>query len=231
MIEVKDLTKVYSGVTVLNIQDLKIEKGESFGLVGNNGAGKTTFFRLILDLIRANSGFITSKKSDVSKSNDWKYYTGSYLDQRFIIDFLMPEEYFEFLSSVHGLSKGDLDKFYENFNEFFNEEVVGKKKYIRDLSHGNQQKVGIAATLMAKPEVLILDEPFNGLDPSTQIRLKNMLNQMKKENGITMLISSHDLNHVTDVCERIVILEKGDIVHDLKGSKNTLKELESYFAV
>ncbi|MEZ5197752.1 MAG: ABC transporter ATP-binding protein [Bacteroidales bacterium] len=199
--------------------------------MGNNGAGKTTFFRLILDLIRATTGLVISKETDVKKSGDWKYYTGSYLDQRFLIDFLTPEEYFEFLNSIHGLAKGDLDQFYIEFEEFFNGEILGKKKYIRDLSQGNRQKVGIAAALMAKPEILILDEPFNGLDPSTQIRLKNMLNTLKKENGMTMLISSHDLKHVTEVCDRITILEKGKIIHDIKTSENTLKELERYFAV
>lgn len=231
MIEVKNLTKIYGSDTVLNIPELSIGKGESFGLVGNNGAGKTTFFRLILDLLRANSGFITSKGIDVKKSNEWKYYTGSYLDQRFLIDFLTPEEYFDFLAGVFSLSKGDQDKFYEDFQEFFNDEILGKRKYIRDLSQGNRQKVGIAAALMQKPEVLVLDEPFNGLDPSTQIRLINILNKLKNEHEVTMLISSHDLKHVTEVCNRIAILEKGLIIHDLKTSENTLKELESYFAV
>jgi ABC-2 type transport system ATP-binding protein len=231
MITVNNLTKSYSGTTVLNIPDLAVNKGESFGLVGNNGAGKTTFFRLILDLIRADSGTIMSGEIDVKKSNNWKYYTGSYLDQRFLIDFLTPEEYFDFLAGVYGLSKGDQETFYENFREFFNDEVLGKKKYIRDFSQGNKQKIGIAAALMAKPEVLVLDEPFNGLDPSTQIRLINILNKLKAENEVTMLISSHDLKHITEVCGRIAILEKGVIIHDLKTSENTLKELEKYFAV
>jgi len=231
MIQVKDLTKVYSGITVLNIPQLTINTGDSFGLVGNNGAGKTTFFRLVLDLIRANSGTIISKGVDVKQTNEWKYYTGSYLDQRFLIDFLQPEEYFDFLSNVHGLSKGDLEKFYDDFSEFFNDEILAKKKLIRDLSRGNQQKVGIAAALMAKPEVLVLDEPFNGLDPSTQIRLIKLLNSLKKEKQITMLISSHDLKHVTEVCDRIAILEKGLIKQDIKTSDSTLKELETYFAV
>jgi ABC-2 type transport system ATP-binding protein len=231
MIEVKNLTKIYGDTTVLNIPELHIGKGESFGLVGNNGAGKTTLFRLILDLLRANSGFVTSKGTDVKKSNGWKYYTGSYLDQRFLIDFLTPEEYFDFLAGVFNLSKGDQEKFYSEFEEFFNEEILGKRKYIRDLSQGNRQKVGIAAALMQRPEVLVLDEPFNGLDPSTQIRLKNILNKLKTEHEVTMLISSHDLKHVTEVCGRIAILEKGLIIHDLKTSENTLKELESYFAV
>lgn len=231
MITVKDLTKAYAGVTVLNIPDMIIGKGESFGLVGNNGAGKTTFFRLILDLIRANSGYVESKGRNVAQSEEWKIYTGSYLDRNFLIDYLTPEEYFEFTGKVHGMSKEDIAAFLESFEEFFNGEVIGKKKFIRDLSRGNQQKVGVAASMMANPEVLILDEPFNGLDPSTQIRLKNLLRELQIDRQVTMLISSHDLNHVTEVCDRIAILEKGIIVHDLKTSDNTLKELESYFAV
>lgn len=231
MINVENLTKSYSGNVVLNIPSMLIKQGESFGLVGNNGAGKTTFFRLIIDLIRASSGVITSKDKNVSASTDWKFYTGSFLDQRFLIDFLTPEEYFDFLRNIHGLSAGDLEKFYEEFDPFFNNEILGQKKYVRDLSKGNQQKVGIAAALMAKPEILILDEPFNGLDPSTQIRLINMLNDLKKNHGTTLLISSHDLKHVTEVCDRIVILETGNVIHDLGKSESTLKELERYFAV
>jgi ABC-2 type transport system ATP-binding protein len=231
MITAKDLTKVYSGVTVLNIPHLEINKGESFGLVGNNGAGKTTLFRLILDLIRPQSGQVLSKETDVSKSEDWKFYTGSFLDRNFLIDFLTPEEYFEFSGKVHGLSPEDIRQFLESFTEFFNDEILGKKKFIRDLSRGNQQKIGVAAALMADPEVIILDEPFNGLDPSTQIRLKNLLNKLKREKQTTLLISSHDLNHVTEVCDRIAILDKGIIVKDLKTGESTLKELESWFAV
>jgi ABC-2 type transport system ATP-binding protein len=231
MIEVKDLTKQYSGITVLDIPALTIGEGESFGLVGNNGAGKTTFFRLVLDLIRANTGSVASRGEDVTGTTGWKYYTGSYLDQRFLIDFLTPEEYFEFLRNIHGLSAGDLEKFYETFFTFFNDEILGRNKFIRDLSRGNQQKVGIAAALMTNPELVILDEPFNGLDPTTQIRLINMLNELRKTTGTTLMISSHDLKHVTEVCDRIAILEKGMIIHDLQTHRETLKELESYFAV
>jgi len=231
MITARNLTKVYNGTTVLNIPEISIEKGESFGLVGNNGAGKTTFFRLILDLIRPQSGLINSKDRNVAGNEDWKSYTGSYLDRNFLIDYLTPEEYFDFSGKIHGLSEQDIHHFLENMKDFFNDEILGKNKFIRDLSRGNQQKIGVAAALMADPEVLILDEPFNSLDPSSQIRLKNMLNTLKKEKQVTMLISSHDLNHVTEVCDRIAILEKGIIVKDLKTNEGTLKELQSYFAV
>lgn len=231
MITVKDLTKVYGKVTVLNIPDLSIAKGESFGLVGKNGAGKTTFFRLILDLVRANSGFVESKGHNVAGSEEWKIYTGSYLDKNFLIDYLTPDEYFEFAGKVHGMSKDDLAAFLGSFEEFFNGEVLGKNKFIRDLSSGNLQKVGVASAMMANPEIIILDEPFNGLDPTTQIRLKNLLKGLKRDKQVTMLISSHDLYHVTEVCERIAVLEEGIIVRDLRTSDTTLSELESYFAV
>jgi ABC-2 type transport system ATP-binding protein len=231
MLTINNLSKEYSGVIVLDIPELSIGKGESFGLVGNNGAGKTTLFRLILDLIRPKTGNVLSKENDVSLTENWKYYTGSYLDRNFLIDFLTPEEYFEFNGRIHGMSPEDLKSFLFSMEEFFNDEILGRKKFIRDLSKGNQQKIGVAAALMAEPEVIVLDEPFNGLDPSSQIRLMNMLNQLKKEKETTMLISSHDLNHVTEVCSRIAILEKGIIVKDLKTNENTLKELQSYFSI
>jgi ABC-2 type transport system ATP-binding protein len=231
MIEVKELKKAYAGNVVLNIPSLHIFKGESFGLVGNNGAGKTTFFRLTLDLIRPTNGAVLIHSENVMGNVSWKRFTGSYLDEGFLIDFLTPEEYFEFLADINGLSKGDVKEFYTDYDEFFNGEVLGKKKYIRELSSGNQKKVGIAAALMTKPELIILDEPFNSLDPSTQIRLKNLLKKIQEDKNVTALISSHDLLHVTEVCERIVVLDKGDVVKDLKTSEATLKELEAHFSV
>lgn len=230
MINVSELSKTYKGVTVVNIPELKIEKGESFGLVGNNGAGKTTFFRMILDLIRPTTGHVLSNETDVRKSEDWKYYTGSFLDESFLIDYLTPDEYFEFLASLHEYSSGDLKEYLEQFEELFNDEIIGKKKYIRDLSKGNQKKVGIVAALMGKPEIILLDEPFANLDPTTQIRLKLLLKKWQEENQLTLLISSHDLNHVTEVCERIVLLERGEIKQDIATSDSTLKDLEEYFA-
>ena len=140
------------------------------------------------------------------------------------------KKYFDFIGSVNHLSKGDIKKFLDQFGDFFNGEILDKKKYIREFSRGNKQKIGIAAALISDPEVLVLDEPFASLDPSTQIRLKNLLKQLKTENNVTMLISSHDLNHVTEVCERIVVLDQGNIIHDIKTSSDTLKELENYFA-
>jgi len=231
MIQVTDLQKEYNGVTVLNIPFLKISQGESFGLVGNNGAGKTTFFRLILDLIEATTGEVEIDSKKVMRNDDWKSITGSFLDEGFLIDFLTPEEYFNFVAKLHNLSEGDMVLFLESLKDFFNDEILLSKKLIRDFSKGNQKKIGIAAALIGDPKILILDEPFTALDPSSQIRLKRFLVELQTQFNMTMLISSHDLNHVTDVCKRIVVLEKGKIVKDLNTNSDTLKELEAYFAV
>lgn len=231
MIKVENLTKAYGGETVLNIPALTINKGESFGLVGNNGAGKTTFFRLILDLIRANSGEVLSKDIATAGSEHWKDYTGSYLDEGFLIDYLTPEEYFQFVGKINKLSEDEINAFLVSFKDFFNNEILDHKKYIRDLSKGNQKKIGIAAAIMSNPEILVLDEPFSSLDPTTQFRLKKILKELQADKQMTMLISSHDLNHVTEVCKRIVVLHEGDIVHDIETSKDTLADLEAYFSV
>jgi ABC-2 type transport system ATP-binding protein len=226
-----NLTKIYNGVTVLNIPSLSIHSAEGFGLVGNNGAGKTTFFRLILDLIEATTGVIEIDGQKVARHDEWKSKVGSFLDEGFLIDFLTPEEYFAFTARIYKKSEGDLATFLETMSDFFNGEIIGSGKLIRDLSKGNQKKTGIAAALLGDPQILILDEPFTALDPTSQIRLKRMLNDFKTTRNMTMLISSHDLNHVTEVCDRIVVLEKGVVVRDIHTSENTLKELESYFAV
>lgn len=230
MIEVRDLQKSYNGVTVVNIPGLTVQKGETVGLVGNNGAGKTTFFRMILDLIRPSKGQVFSKNENVAHNEDWKQYTGSHLDEGFLIDFLTPEEYFDFIGKLNGLTPGDIQTFLLKFKDFFNGEILEQRKYIRDFSKGNQKKVGVAAAVMSDPELLILDEPFANLDPSSQIRLKNLLKDLKRQ-GMAMLISSHDLSHVIEVCDRIVLLEKGQVVEDMQTDETTLQQLESYFTV
>lgn len=230
MIYTKDISKAYNGTTVLKIDELNIPKGQSFGLVGNNGAGKTTYFSLLLDLIKPTTGSISNGEIIVDQSEDWKPYTSSFIDESFLIGYLTPEEYFYFIGDLRGQNKADIDALTSKFEDFFNGEIIDKKKYLRDLSKGNQKKAGIVAALIGNPEVIILDEPFANLDPTTQIRLKQILKDLAEKQGVTVLISSHDLMHVTDVCERIVVLEKGEIIKDLETNPATLKELEAHFA-
>lgn len=229
MIVVENLKKEYKNQLVVDVPQLLIAQNESFGLVGNNGAGKTTLFRIMLDLVRPTSGEVKINGTNVQGKDDWKNYVGSYLDENFLIPYLTPEEYFRFVGKLHGYSEADLAAFYAKFEELFHGEIIGKSKYIGDLSKGNVKKVGIAAAFIGSPQVIVLDEPFENLDPTSQIRLKDLLKRERASRNITYLISSHDLNHVTEVCDRIVILEKGKVINDLKGSSNVLAELEEYF--
>ena len=231
MITIDTISKKYGKVEVLNVASIEIPTGQSFGLVGNNGAGKTTLFNILLDLIRPTTGAITNNDIVVSQNEDWKTFTGSFIDESFLIGYLTAEEYFDFIGDLRGMNKADVTTFLTQFDEFFNGEIVGKKKYLRDLSKGNQKKAGIVAALMGNPQVIVLDEPFANLDPTTQIRLKTIIKTLTENRDITVLISSHDLTHVTEVCERIVVLDKGNVVKDIETSAETLEELESYFSV
>lgn len=229
MITVNNLKKQYKDTVVLDVESLEIPKSECFGLVGNNGAGKTTLFRIMLDLVRATSGHVLLETMDVSKNEDWKGRVGAYLDEHMLLSYLTPDEYFEALRKIHQLSEEDLNLHIQKFEELFNDEIIGKKKYIRDLSKGNLKKVGIAAAMIGNPEVVMLDEPFENLDPSSQVRLKKLILQEKEGSQITFLISSHDLNHVTDICDRIVLLEKGKIIRDLHDKSTMVEDLNAYF--
>jgi ABC-2 type transport system ATP-binding protein len=229
MIHVQNLKKQYKDALVLDVEELFIPKGDCFGLVGNNGAGKTTLFRIMLDLVRATDGTVQLEGADIAKSEEWKSRIGAFLDEHMLLSYLTPDEYFETLRKIYQLSEEDLRLHLDKFEDLFNEEIIGKKKYIRDLSKGNLKKVGIAAAMMGNPEVVMLDEPFENLDPSSQVRLKKFILQEKELSQVTFLLSSHDLNHVTEICDRIVLLEKGKILKDLREKSEMVEELNTYF--
>lgn len=230
MITIHNLSKTYGTATVLNIENLEIPKGETFGLVGNNGAGKTTLFSLMLDLIQATTGYVSIDGIKVNESEDWKKKVSAFVDDTFLIGYLTPEEYFYFIGELRGQNKASVDEFLKQFYDLFGGEILNSGKYVRDLSKGNQKKVGIVGAIIGNPEIIILDEPFANLDPSTQIKLKNMIRELSKQDGVTFLISSHDLSHTTEVCNRIVVVNKGQMVQDIQTNPETLKDLEQYFA-
>ncbi|PIX14217.1 MAG: ATP-binding protein, partial [Flavobacteriaceae bacterium CG_4_8_14_3_um_filter_31_8] len=111
MIQITQLSKKYGTTEVLNINSLDIPTGQSFGLVGNNGAGKTTFFNILLDLVRPTTGSIISHDFQVNTTEEWKTFTGSFIDESFLIGYLTPEEYFEFIGDLRGMNKADVDAF------------------------------------------------------------------------------------------------------------------------
>jgi ABC-2 type transport system ATP-binding protein len=229
MIQIQNLIKAYNREIVLNIPELTIEKGEIFGLVGNNGAGKTTMFNIVLDLIVASKGQVISKGINVRESEDWKDFTGAFIDETFLIGYLTAEEYFSFIAGLRRMTKVETNEFLETYMDFFNGEILGKKKFIRDFSKGNQKKVGIIAALMGKPEVIVLDEPFANLDPSSQYKLRKLIKDFSAQNGSTFLISDHTLDNIADVSTRLIILEKGKIVRDVPKTDTTLQEVEAFF--
>lgn len=231
MIEIQQLTKSYENVTALSIQHLHIAKNEIVGLVGNNGAGKTTLLSLLLDLIEADSGKALLYGENVKGSEHWKIKTGSFLNEDFLIPFLKPIEYLKLTADLKKVKSVEFDAFMEKHKDFLGSENINSNKYISELSQGNKAKVGIMAACLGKPKVVLLDEPFAHLDPSSQNRLKKMIEALNHNEGTTFIISSHDLKHITDLCLRIILIENGNILMDQVKNESSLSELENYFEV
>ena len=229
-VQLDNVKKTFGDKVALAIDSLKIEGGEVLGLVGNNGAGKTTMFRIILDLLKADLGETRIDNYITSECEDWKAFTGSYLDSGFLIEYLTPEEYFSFIAKVNGISKDELEERLKKFEDLMNGEVMGQNKLIRNLSAGNKQKVGIIAALLHNPQLIILDEPFNFLDPSSQLAIKYILDDYNKQTGATILISSHSLSNTLDICTRVILLEYGEVIKDMKKDEEDVTAvLKQYF--
>ena len=232
MIIIDKLKKNFGEKIAVDIEHYEINQGDMLGLVGNNGAGKTTLFRIMLDLLKADDGKVIINDIDVSQSEDWKSITGAFIDDGFLIDYLTPEEYFYFIGKMYGLKKEEVDERLIPFERFMSGEVIGHKKLIRNYSAGNKQKIGIISAMLHYPQLLILDAPFNFLDPSSQSIIKHLLKKYNEEHQATVIISSHNLNHTVDVCPRIALLEHGVIIRDIINEDNSAeKELEDYFNV
>jgi ABC-2 type transport system ATP-binding protein len=229
MIRIENLLKKYGDTVATDIGALNIDKGEIWGLVGNNGAGKTTLLRLMLDLLKPDRGQIFSDSVPVSKSEHWKEYTGSFIDNNFLIEFLTPKEYFEFIGKIYGMKKDELYEKLSSFSHFFSISQAEAWKYIRKLSSGFKQKTGIVGALLSTPEVLILDEPYNFLDPSSQIILNKILLSSFQNSTKTIILSSHNLKHISDICTRIALMDKGKIIKDVPNTSETMADIEDYF--
>lgn len=235
-IKIENVKKTFGEKVAVNIESFEIKSGDVLGLVGNNGAGKSTLFRIILDLLKTDTGKVTMWNSEksviVSETEEWKNWTGAYIDESFMIDYLTPEEYLSFIAHLSGISEEQMNEELKRYEHFMAGEIMGQKKLIRNLSAGNKQKVGIIGALLLKPQILILDEPFNFLDPSSQSAFKHLMEEYNKETGATILISSHNLNHTVDICPRIALLENGVIIRDIQNENGSAqKELENYFDV
>ena len=230
MITITNLKKAFGKTVACDIEQFQVNDGDILGLVGNNGAGKTTLFRMLLDLLKPEEGEVALDGINPVQSEEWKASTGSYIDEGFLIDFLTPEEYFAFIGKITNMTQAQVDERLKDFEKLAAGEIFGQKKLIRNLSAGNKQKVGIISALFNHPKLVILDEPFNFLDPSSQNTLKHVLTDYNKQTGATILVSSHNLAHTIDISTRIALLEKGHIVRDLPNADGSAKaELENYF--
>lgn len=230
-IELTDIKKSFGDKVALNIDSYEVNDGEVIGLVGNNGAGKTTMFRVILDLIKPESGVALLDGINPAVSEEWKEYTGAYVDSGFLIDYLTPEEYFSFIAKITNMTAEELEERLHSFKGFMNDEVLGQNTLIRNLSMGNKQKVGIIAAMLTRPKLLILDEPFNFLDPTSQLLIKQIIEKYNQDTGATIIISSHNLTHTIDICTRVTLLEHGRIIKDYDKTthKDIISEIENYF--
>ncbi len=230
MISIENLKKTFGETIACDIPAFTINDGDILGLVGNNGAGKTTLFRLMLDLLRPDQGAVSINGINPASSEEWKKHVSAYIDEGFLIDYLTPEEYFDFLGKISGLDPEMMRQRLQKYEHFAAGEVFGQKKLIRNLSAGNKQKVGIISALIRETEIVILDEPFNFLDPTSQNILKKTLKQFVDETKATVLLSSHNLQHTIEISTRIALLEKGQIVRDLSSiDLEAQHELEDYF--
>ena len=230
MIKINNLKKTFGETTACNIPSFTINDGDILGLVGNNGAGKTTLFRMILDLLKPDEGSVEINGINPAQSEEWKHLTGAFIDEGFLIDYLTPEEYFSFIGKISSIPQKEMEGKFALYEALAGGEVFGQKKLIRNLSAGNKQKVGIISALIREPQLVILDEPFNFLDPTTQNVLKRTLTQYAERTHATIIISSHNLQHTIDISNRIALLEKGVIIRDMTNEDGSARqELTDYF--
>ena len=207
MFNITNLRKSYNGRTVVDIPSLTLCGGEIVGLVGNNGAGKTTLLRLMLDLTKADGGDVTSDGIAVSSCERWKDFTGAFLDDSFLPDFLTPTEYFRFIGRLTGLSPSASEGCVAPYASLLEgvDDVL-----LRHLSAGCRQKTGLVAALMRSPRVVILDEPFTYLDaPSCETLTELLRAYIAAQPEALILLTSHDAGLLSRLCTRRLVMEDG----------------------
>ncbi|MGE7913944.1 ABC transporter ATP-binding protein [Lysinibacillus xylanilyticus] len=217
-LQLQHVTKKYKDFTAVNDLNFTIEKGEIFGLIGQNGAGKTTTFRMILDLQETTAGTITWDGKSVNAIN--RDVLGYLPEERGIFPTMKVEEQLHFFGELRGMKKAELKKEIDFWISRFELEEKRKDK-AETLSKGNQQKVQLIASFIHKPQFLILDEPFSGLDPVNKDLLKDAI-LLLKEQGTTILFSSHQMDNVEELCDHLCLLKRG--VSLFSGSLLDLKK-------
>lgn len=217
ILEANGLKKSFDGNEVLHGVSFSISSGKALGLLGRNGAGKTTTIRILMDVFKANEGSITIDGKPF-KASDYKI--GYLPEERGLYPKKRVDEQLLYLAALRGLSKNEAKANLKKWLKRLNIEEYEKRK-LDTLSKGNQQKVQLAQTLMCDPDIVILDEPFSGLDPVNSQVLKEVVMELI-QNGKLVIFSSHQMNYVEEFCESIVILHHGDVV--LSGELKQIKK-------
>ena len=218
MLEVKNIVKKYGTNTAVNDLSFTVDDGEIFGLLGENGAGKTTTFRIIMGLLEPNSGsvLLDHEKIDYSKTDKIGFVT----EERSLLTKLSVQEQIEFYATLKGMEKQEIDKKLDEWLEKF--EITGyKNRKIKELSKGNQQKIQFISAVIHEPKLLILDEPFTGLDPINVKLMKETIIDLKNK-GCSIIFSSHQMEYIEDFCEKLILLVKGNTILD--GKLDDIKE-------
>ena len=204
-LQLQQVTKKYKDFTAVDNLDFTIHKGEIFGLIGQNGAGKTTTFRMILDLQEATNGTITWDGQPIGNINS--DLLGYLPEERGIFPTMKVEEQLLFFGELRGMKKADVKKEIDFWITRFDLQEKRNDK-AETLSKGNQQKVQLIASFLHKPQFLILDEPFSGLDPVNKDLLKDAI-LLLKEQGTTILFSSHQMENIEELCDHLCLLKRG----------------------
>lgn len=218
MLEVKELKKTFGELTAVDNISFTIEKGKIMGLIGQNGAGKTTTFRLILDLLTADKGEVLWEGKRLTKKSFDKI--GYLPEERGLYPKVSIENQILYFAQLRGKKKSDIKPLIDDWMDRF--DVKGKKTdKVKTLSKGNQQKVQLICTLIHQPELIILDEPFSGLDPVNAELLEEGIRQARKD-GASIIFSSHNMNNIEELCDSLIMLKNGEQV--LNGSVREIRE-------
>jgi len=238
-IEISNLSKSYNKTTALRSLNLTIRNNIIMGLVGPNGQGKSTTINILAGVVRKNSGIVKINGKDIDYLDfDYKKSVGFVLENSTLIEKLSVEEYLTFVALMHNLSKDDAKKKTEELIIFLGLEST-KDKWIESFSAGMKKKVSLAAAIIHDPKILILDEPFENIDPLSRKKIKDFLSNLKN-NGTTILLTSHSLFEVEEFCDEVAIINRGKIVYQSQTneirkkikddiSKETYKSLEEVF--
>lgn len=210
VVEISGLTKQYGEFVALDNLSLTLNKGDILGFIGPNGAGKTTTIKILVGLTRPTSGFAKIAGADcVSESRKVRKLVGYMPDKFGSYDNMRVREYLDFFGAAYGIRRRDRKQRIAEVLDITNATWM-QDRYVESLSHGMQQRIGIARTLIHDPEVLILDEPANGLDPQARIEMREILLRLSSE-GKTLIVTSHILPELARICDRVAIVAKGKL--------------------